>query len=131
MNDPCFRCSEAYWDLHKLVCPKALMCYWCPAVYTGPSHREVCPGRGSRGGRGGRGGRSGGGGRVQQQQPHYQHSQAPQLPAAFGSAATVPGQQALTTIPQGQTDTTTSMNNEQEALVDRFRQFLNNEQQLN
>jgi hypothetical protein len=124
-KDPCFECGEAYWEHHKLVCPKARLCYHCGAVFLGMSHNEICPARGSRAGRGGAGSRG------QQQQPNYQPSHAPQLPAAFGSAATVPGQQAVTSISQGQGATATSGNTSQEALVEKFRQFLNNGQQLN
>jgi ribosomal protein S27AE len=122
---PCFKCGEPYWAEHKWVCPKARLCYNCGGVFLGLSHNEVCPARTNRAGRGGAGGRG------QQQQPHYYPSHAPQLPAAFGSAATVPGQQAVTSISQGQSATATSGHTSQEPLVDMFRQFLNNGQQLN
>ena len=80
---PCFKCGEAYWEHHKLVCPKATLCRNCNGVFLGLAHNDVCPARANRAGRGSAGGRG------QQQQPNYQPSQAPQLPAAFGSAATV------------------------------------------
>jgi hypothetical protein len=122
---PCFKCGELFWEGHKKVCSKATLCYNCGGVFLGLSHNEVCPARTNRAGRGGAGSRG------QQQQPNYQPSHAPQLPAAFGSAATVPGQQAVTSISQGQGATLTSGHTSQEALVDMFRQFLNNGQQLN